>query len=186
MEKSRQTNHWIRTAISAVLLLAVLVAALPQQAQAASCMKYYTVQKGDKKGTIADEFEVKWIEIAQANNLARDYQLAVGDVLCIPFPYSVTLKNNLSVLSLNNLVRVTANDFPSKGSYFVNIRDITSGLGKLYKLGRMKISKEKASTADFILPKDLRSAIYLQVCVKHGTTDKTVCKLVRHQFSQPQ
>ena len=186
MEKNRQNHKWIRIIASAALLLAILVAALPHQAQAASCMKYYTVQKGDKKGTIAKEYDVKWIEIAQANSLSSDYTPSEGDVLCIPFPYSVTLKNNLTVKSINNLVRVTASDFPNKGNYYIRVRDITTGPGDWYKLGRMKIDKEKSSTADFTLPKDLRSAIYLQVCVKHPTTDKAVCKLVRHQFSQPQ
>ncbi len=185
MENCRHTNRYIRIAVCAVLLLATLVAAYPQQAQAASCMKYYTVQKGDKQGTIAREFDVKWIEIAQANHLTDEYALAVGDVLCIPFPRSVTLKNNLTVRSIDNLIRVTASDFQNKGSYTVKARDITNSPGDWYKLGNLKISKDKTTTADFILPKDLRSSIYLQVCVKNGTTDKAVCKLVRHVFSEP-
>jgi hypothetical protein len=186
VEKCQRTNHWTRIAAVTLLILTVLVAALPYQAQAASCMKYYTVKKGDKKGTIASEYDVKWIEIAQANNLADNYQLGVGDVLCIPFPYSVTLKNNLTVRSINNLVRVTASDLQNKGSYTVRVRDITNGPGDWYKLGKMKVSKDKTATADFILPKELRSSIYLQVCVKNVTTDKAVCKPVRHGFSQPQ
>jgi len=169
-------------AVIAILVLAVIAAALPQQVNAASCKAFHTVQKGDKTGTIARMYGLKWIEIAAANNLSRPYELVEGQQLCIPFKFSVSLKNNLSVQSVNNLVRITASDFPASGSYYVKVRDITSGQGQWYKLGNLKINKNRTVTSDYLLPKQLNSSIFFQVCLKNGTDNELICKNVRHIF----
>jgi LysM repeat protein len=175
-------THRIRIVAGISLILAIVAAALPQPVKAASCMKYYTVKEGEKRGEIAAKFDVKWIEIAKANDLEAPYELEAGQVLCIPFPYSVTLKNNLAVRSINNSIRVSASDFPKKSSYTVKARDITNGPGEWYELGKLKVKSASTATGSYILPKALRSSIYLQVCLKEGTTDKLTCKTVRHTF----
>ncbi len=180
MKNNRMLNHSIRIAIAAVLVLAVLAAALPQRAQAASCMVYYKVKDGDKTGTIARKYDLKWIEIAAANGLERPYELEAGQTLCIPFQYSVSLKDNITVKSVNDLIKVTAEDF-QKGGYYVKVRDVTTVAGKWYQLGRMNINRD-IKIGNYSLPKELRSAIYLQVCLKNGTTDKVVCRTTRHTF----
>lgn len=171
---------WI--AVTVILVLAVISAALPQQVSAASCKAYYTVQKGDKTGTIARMYGLKWIEIAAANNLSKPYGLEEGQQLCIPFKHSVTLKNNITVRNMNNLIKITAADFPTAGSYYVKVRDITAGPGKWYKLGNMKISQNRAVTREYLLPKQLNSSIFFQVCLKNGTTNELICQNVPHIF----
>jgi murein DD-endopeptidase MepM/ murein hydrolase activator NlpD len=168
--------------VIAILVLAVMAAALPQQVNAASCKTIHTVQKGDKTGTIANKYGLKWIEIAAANNLSRPYELEVGQQLCIPFKFSVSLKNNIAVWNVNNLIRITASDFPASGSYYVKVRDITAGPGQWYKLGNMKINKNRTVTSDFLLPKQLNSSTVFQVCLKNGTDNELICKNVRHIF----
>lgn len=172
----------LKIAISALLVLAVIAAALPQPVAAASCMTYYTVKAGDKTGKISRNFDVKWIEIAKANNLERPYELQVGQRLCIPFKYSVSLKGNINVRSVNNLIQITAAGFPNKGSYTVKVRDVTLSAGDWYKLGKLSIKKNTSSKGDYILPKALKGAIYLEVCIKNGTTDHVVCKTVAHRY----
>lgn len=167
---------------SAILILAVILAALPQQVNAASCKAYYTVQEGDKTGTIASKYGLKWIEIAAANNLSKPYELEEGQQLCIPFKYSVSLKNNIAVRNTNNLIKITASDFPTSGSYYVKVRDITAGQGQWYKLGNMKINKNRTVTSEYLLPKQLNSSIFFQLCLKNGTTNEVFCKDARHIF----
>lgn len=169
-------------AVIAIFVLALVAAVLPQRVNAASCKAYYTVEKGDKTGTIAKMYGLKWIEIAAANNLSRPYVLEEGQQLCIPFKYSVSLKNNIAVRNVNNLVRITASDFSASGSYYVKVRDITAGPGQWYKLGNMKINKNRTVTSDYLLPKQLNSSIVFQVCLKNGTDNDLICKNVRHIF----
>jgi len=169
-------------AVIAIIVLAMIAAALPQQVNAASCKAFHTVQKGDKTGTIARMYGLKWIEIAAANNLSRPYELEEGQQLCIPFKFSVSLKNNLSVQNVNNLVKITASDFPASGSYYVKVRDITAGQGQWYKLGNMKINRNRTVTSEYLLPKQLSSSIFFQVCLKNGTDNDLICKNVRHIF----
>jgi len=129
----RLVNHPIRIAIVALLILAVLVAALPQRAQAASCMIYHTVEDGDKTGTIARKYDVKWIEIAKANGLEKPYDWRRVRSCVSRSQYSVSLQDNLTVKSTNNLIKVTAEDF-QRGGYYVKIRDVTAGAGRWYQL----------------------------------------------------
>lgn len=187
MDNNRQGKAFhrpLRIVFCVMLVLAVVAAALPQSAQAASCKVYYTVQKGDKTGTIARDYGVKWIEIAAANGLERPYKLTVGEQLCIPFKYSVSLKNTLAASNVNNLVKVTASDFQQDGKYYVKVRDITSGAGKWYKIGNLKVLKNRTNIGKFLLPKQLNSSIYFEVCLKNATNDEVYCKDVRHIFKQ--
>lgn len=167
-----------------MLVLAVAAAALPQTAKAASCKTYHTVQKGEKTGTIARKYGVKWIEIAAANDLERPTKLVVGDQLCIPFKFSVSLKNTLAVSNVNNLIKITASDFKEDGKYYVRVRDITSGVGKWYKIGMFKVLRNKTLSGKYLLPKQLKSSIYFEVCLKNGTTNEVICQNVRHYFRE--
>ena len=173
----------VRLSLSVIMVLGILVAALPQSVQAASCQVYYTVKKGDKTGTIARQYGVKWIEIAAANNLEKPYTLTEGQVLCIPFKYSVSLKNNIVIKSNNDLIKITASDFSNTGNYYVKVRDITAGPGAWYKIGKMKVPANKEVIANYQLPSALRSAIVMQVCLKNGTSNDVICKNVRHIFN---
>ncbi len=174
----------LKIALSVLLILVVAAAALPQTAMAASCKAYYTVQKGDKTGTIVRMYGVKWIEIAAANDLERPTKLVVGDQLCIPFKHSVSLKNNIAVSNVNNLIKITASDFKENGKYYVRVRDITSGAGKWYKIGTFKALRNKTVWGKYLLPKQLKSSIYFEVCLKNATSNEVVCKNVRHFFRE--
>jgi LysM repeat protein len=173
----------VRITLGTIMMLGILLSTLPQPVQAASCQVYYTVKKGDKTGAIARQYGVKWIEIAAANKLEKPYTLTEGQQLCIPFKYSVSLKNNIVVKNVNNLIKVTASDFSNTGNYYVKVRDITAGPGAWYKIGKMKVPANKEVTSSFQLPGALRSALVMQVCLKNGTDDELICQTVRHIFN---
>jgi LysM repeat protein len=177
-------QHILRLGLSVLLVLVVAAAALPQTAKAASCKVYHTVQKGDKTGTIARMYGVKWIEIAAANDLERPTKLVIGDQLCIPFKHSVSLKNSIVVTNVNNLIKIKASDFKENGKYYVRVRDITSGAGKWYKIGTFKALRNKTVWGKYLLPKELKSSIYFEVCLKNATNNEVVCKNVRHFFRE--
>lgn len=166
--------------ISAMMILVLILAALPQPAQAASCQAYYTVKKGDKTGTIAKAYGVKWIEIAAANSLQKPYKLVEGQQLCIPFRQSLVLKNKLMVQSINNLIKITTSNFQNGGNYYVKVRDVTAGAGEWYKIGKMKVPADRKVTSSYLLPGALRNAVYLQVCLKNGINNDLFCQTVRH------
>ncbi len=182
--RANTVHRTFRITLSVLLVLVLAAAALPQSAQAASCKAYHTVQKGDKTGTIARMYGVKWIEIAAANDLERPTKLVVGDQLCIPFKHSVSLKNNVAVSNVNNVIKITASDFNETGKYYVRVRDISSGAGKWYKIGTFKALRNKTNQAKYLLPKELKSSIYFQVCLKNSTSDEVICKNVRHFFRE--
>lgn len=175
-----RSQRIFRLLISAIMVLSVALATLPQPVQAASCQAYHTVKKGDKTGVIANAYGVKWIEIAAANNLQKPYKLVEGQQLCIPFRLSVSLKNNLAVQSINNLIKISASNFQNGGNYDVKVRDVTSAAGEWYKIGKMKVSTHQKVTSRYTLPGVLKSAIYLQVCLKNGTNNDLFCQTIRH------
>jgi LysM repeat protein len=63
----------------------VIASALPYPAIAKTpCDSYYKVKEGDSSSKIAHTFDLKWKEIALANNIKDPSKLKVGLVLCIP------------------------------------------------------------------------------------------------------
>ena len=68
--------------MSAFIVIALVVAALPQSAHsAAKCIAYYTVKEGDTTPYIAHTFGMKWGDIALANKLEYPYKLKPGQRL---------------------------------------------------------------------------------------------------------
>lgn len=170
------------------ILIALVAAALPQAAHAASkCVAYYTVKEGDTTPSIAHTFGMKWGDIALANNLTYPWKLKPGQRLCIPSEDNVkTLKDkqekpskgSINAYNRGNFIVVSASSYPKKSAFYVKVRDITQSAGKWYKLGSFKAPKKSTVTKLFALPKDLRSSIWLQICTKEATTNKSNCQTV--------
>lgn len=83
-------------ALSVLLVLALLMAALPATALAAptdrstmdsgwGCRTFYTVQRGDTLSGIARWFGVSVQALAQANHIWNVNRIYAGQVLCIPY-----------------------------------------------------------------------------------------------------
>lgn len=178
-------RHMMIVLMSAFIIIALVVATLPQNAHAAAkCVAYYTVKEGDTTPYIAHTFGMKWGDIALANNLEYPWKLKPGQRLCIPSEANVQAlkdkpsKGIINTYNRGNFIVASASSFPKKSTFYVKVRDITQSAGKWYKLGSFKAPKKGSVTKLFALPKELRSSIWLQICTKEATTNKTTCKTV--------
>jgi LysM repeat protein len=188
-----------RIAISSGLSLALLAAALPQPAQAATCRAYYTVRDGDTTPYISQTFNLKWRDIAGANNMAPSDKLTVGRVLCIP-PESASTRTTSVTTTGGNKTKVdvpetdknavilftitagrlglTTKSFSENHSYLVKARDAGAGSGGWYKIQVISVNKSKTQNFNFDVPSDLRSIPVLNVCLKDIYSDELICRRV--------
>jgi LysM repeat protein len=187
-----------KVTISAGLCLALLAAILPQSAQAAStCRAYYTVKEGDTTPYISQTFNLKWRDIAGANDMAPYDKLTVGQRLCIP-PESASTKTETSNTSGGNKTKVqvpdtdkkavvlvsitggriglTTKSFSIEHTYLVKARDANTGVGNWYKIDIITVKKSKTQNFGFNVPSDLRSTSPLSVCLKDIYTDELICR----------
>ncbi len=172
--------------LSLALALTWAFAALPQPALAVTCARYHTVKAGDTTASIAHTYKLKWREIAQANNLTYPYNLKVGQRLCIPTTSAISTaaaaadRLKMGVRSVGSTVTITVTS-AEKSAFYVRVRDAGVGVGGWFKLGILRAKKNTQTTLSFSLPRELRDKLYLQVCLKNGTTDELACRTVIHQ-----
>lgn len=186
--KINTPNRTLRILVSSLLLLAFIITALPAPAQAAqACAYYYTIKEGDTTPKIAHTFGFKWRIIALANDMEDPYKLVPGEVLCIP-PAGTTTASftdksvKVTAVVRGNLITVTASGFDKKQVFIVKVREVTTGAGGWEKVGTLKVPKKRSVTSIYTLPRELRSAIYLEVCLKNATTDEKICRTSFHYY----
>ena len=165
-------------ALSLVLGLALAAAIQPASA-AVTCVAYHTVKKNDTTVSISKTYDVKWREILAANKLGDDYELEVGDRLCIPDNGSKDDPSfSLRARVAAGNVTVTIPKLSANTGFVVKVRDGLATIGGFTKIGRVKGLKASSASASFSLPKALRSKMYIQVCLKNQTSDELLCKTV--------
>lgn len=168
-----------------VSVLGSLAYAIPAQA-AQACRTWYVIQDGDTTAKIAHLFDLRWREIARANNLTYPYKLRTIERLCIPSDDTIETQNKpattMTASTYNNRLSITATGGSNKSMFYVRVRDVSTSVGKWYKLGSFKVNKKSTGKAAFIIPKELRSAIYLEVCLKNAVTDDAFCKTVLRRY----
>jgi LysM repeat protein len=179
----------IRLLIVAALLAALLPFAVqPQSAQAATCGVYHIVKAGDTTVKIAQSYDIKWKEIARANSLKAPYRLTVGQQLCIPIeaPVNVAAENaadiKMTASVVGNTIQVSVRGLSARQAYNVKVRDADLSIGGWHKVGVLKAKRTDTFSGTYILPRDLRSTIYLQVCLKNATNDDLACRTVVHIY----
>ena len=186
----------------ALLVLALLAASLPQFSVAAqttnTCAKKYTVVSGDTLSTIAFNNNLTVQELAAANNLKDPYTLFIGQELCVPGATSTTTTGttttgttttttttttsttstdpNFTFSVASNVLTITTANFPTSGNFFVRAGEGRFRVSSWYKLGRIRTQKTGAVETSYKLPKQLRNATLLTVCVKNATSDAVLCK----------
>jgi LysM repeat protein len=172
-----------RLALITLLVLATIVAALPQSAQAAACATHYKVKSGDTRASVAHTYNMTWADIAKANRLKSDAILKVGQVLCIPAkksPYTPTPGTMTASIS-GDVVRVSMSNFPERGSWSVNVYDTQYNIPGIYKIGRMNVPALVTVKGAFRLPPALRKAPYITVCVRDTLSTQKICRQLYHR-----
>jgi LysM repeat protein len=182
------TKPLFRLSLSLLLALAIFASALPQPAMAASnaptvaCAKTYTVKQGDTTKSIAIKFGVPWGDIARANNLTQPYTITPGQKLCIPYKKGTTpLKGTITMKATSDKLTITASNFKDTSGFFVKVKDAVTKNAPWYKIGSLLVSKTKnPKSTTFTLPKELKNAVVLSVCLKNVYTDDLTCYSVPH------
>lgn len=180
----------IAKAFSFVIVLALLVSAMPQPAQAATtatCSKMYTVAAGDTLSKIALQFNVTQQALADANSLKEPFVIVTGQTLCIPgtttttgtTTTSTTTGPNFTVTRSGNQITVKVVNFTSKRPYFVKIGPDTRTPTNWMKLGLLRTNKSGVGERTFQLPKIYRNRPFYGMCLKDQVTDAVMCKNVR-------
>ena len=172
-----------RLAVSLLLVLAVIAAAVPQPGQtalAASCDRTHVVKEGETTGQIANRYDMKWKDIAKENNLKAPYALRAGQQLCIPGEEdeknTAEAKAVISVTVAGGRVFLTVDKFSARSVLTVKARAADIGVGGWSKLGTVRVGKNEKQSTVFNLPATLRDDTYLSVCLKNLTTDKLTCR----------
>lgn len=167
-------------ALALTLVAGLAPAAVTQPASAAvKCVSYHTVKKNDTTVSISKTYDVKWRDIVEANKLKDDYELEVGDRLCIPDLDSLDAPTfTLAARVAAGSVTLTIPKLSENEAFVVKVRDGQTTIGGFTKIGRIKGKKANSVTANFSLPKSLRSKMYIQVCVKNQTSDELICRTV--------
>lgn len=179
--------------MSFLIVLALLVSAIPQPAQAAAtatCSKMYTVATGDTLSKIALQFNVTVQALADANSLKEPFVIIVGQTLCIPGTSTTTgstttgststsTSPDFTVTRSGNRITVKVVNFTAKRSYFVKIGpDLRTPTGWV-KIGYVRANKVGAGERTFQLPKEFRSEPYYGMCLKDQVSDAVMCKTIR-------
>jgi len=178
----------IRFALSLLLAVAIMVTALPQSVLAetntttAICASTHIVLKGETTASIAKLYGMPWGDIARANNLKKPYKLNPGDKLCIPYKKGQTpVKGTITITSKGDKLTINASNFKDTFVYFVKAKDALASKAAWFKFGGLTVTKgKKTQTTTYTLPKDLRSATLLSVCLKNVYTDDLTCYSVPH------
>ncbi|HEX7976479.1 MAG TPA: LysM peptidoglycan-binding domain-containing protein [Anaerolineales bacterium] len=203
---TKKASSILHIAVSAMFALALLAAALPQTAQAASaCAKNYTVVAGDNLSGIAFANNTTVLDLANANNLKDPYVLTIGQTLCIPGSASTNNTSNTSSTSSSAssssstsaitttntsapvliVTRTTqgftlqAKNFAAKSSYIVKVGEGRYGITDWIRLSRLRTTKDGTYEKSYRLDREMRAVSVLTVCVKNATSDQTLCRTVR-------
>jgi LysM repeat protein len=183
-------------AFTLLLALAVLAAVLPPAAPAlaapaaATCVKNYTVVSGDTLSKVADDNKLTVLELATANNLKEPYTLQIGQVLCIPGTATTTTttsgsstststgtKPTFTILVNDGFLTIKTANYPAKTNYYIRAANGIRRLGTFYKVGLLHVKKNAAVERTVRLPKSLRNAASLTVCLKNALNDSIQCKI---------
>lgn len=180
-----------------VLAMALILASAPQPALAASiteaadadCKETYTVKSGDYLIKIADDYDVDWRDLAEANDLEAPYIVFLGMKLCIPAKSGSgsgsgssggstsgsSGKASFTAVKNDNSLVISTSSFPTKSYYFVKVDDARNQRLEWHKIGTLRTGNETAVKESFRLPEELRNSNSFLVCLKNIYSDAQIC-----------
>lgn len=179
-------NLLLRTftvALAAMILLAAVGPGFSAPAQAAPaavvCTTTHFVKANETLSSIAKKYRVTVDALANANGLKTTATVYKGQKLCIPPSNKSEASSVLSVLASKGRLTLSGSGLAKSKAYVVKVREGDQGIW--YMLGRVSSTKDGTLVSkSYTLPKDLRSRMYLTVCLKNQTTDQLTCRKVFH------
>jgi LysM repeat protein len=182
------TKICLRVGLSLLLALAIFASALPQPALAetnaptVACASTHTVKQGETVKSIANNYDLPVGDLARANNLTKPYHIHPGDKLCVPYKKGTTpLKGTITMNATGDKLTITASNFKDTSGFFIKVKDSLAQNAPYYKIGSLMVSKNKnPKSTTFKLPKEVRNAAVLLVCLKNIYTDDLTCYSVPH------
>jgi hypothetical protein len=204
MNTPRITRLGLTALVAAILAATLLAAALPYSARAqnedVACRTTHIVREGDTKPRIAFTYDLRWREIAAANDMNLEETPAVGDRLCIPFADedddSDTNDNGntnsqtlvvfpegersavIQVSITGGRITVHTDNFNNDHNYLVKVRPSDVGVGGWVKLGTIGVDEDESENFSFNVPNALDDEAFLSVCLKDQASDELVCRAV--------
>ena len=177
-----------------LLVLVFCAVSLSSTVQAAplykiECRFEYRVRKGDTLSRIASRFGVKPVDIVRLNKIHKPYTIFVGESLCIPDKSKTGFKDinkayanakaGYFVASWDKKgLKVTSSNLGKKNSYYVKIDDPDDGVHRMVKIGMFPSGRKGNNTKIFKIPKFIRDADSLRVCLKNAQTDTLLCNVI--------
>jgi hypothetical protein len=182
LKKHQLAIRWFTVALTAIMLLGVVAPGFSSPALAAPaalvCTATHTVKANETLSSVAKKYGVTVDALAAANGLKTTATLYKGQKLCIP-PSTKSEPAALNVQASKGMVTVSGSGLTKSKPYVLKVKE--GDLGIWYVLGRISSTKDGTLLAkNFPLPKDLRSRMYLTVCLKNQISNQLTCKKVFH------
>ncbi len=120
--------------------------------------------------------------------MKEPYSIFVGQSLCIPASSTssgttttttTTSKAGFTIERTGDTLVIKVTNLAKKSVFVVKAQKTRRGNHAWIKVGRVKTSKAGVGGATLKLPKTLRTADVLTVCLKNSVTDTIVCQTVR-------
>ncbi|MBN2549431.1 MAG: LysM peptidoglycan-binding domain-containing protein [Anaerolineales bacterium] len=186
-----QISRLLYRVVSILLVMAVLVALVPQRVVVAAepCKFKHKVQSGESLIGIGQMYNYDWRLIAERNDLKEPYVLTVGMVLCIPGgnkpagPTSTTTDTTtgtkttqpvLTVAAGINSVYIKVENFPKYIVYYVNVAAYPDQFID-YRIGRFRTNKTGFYENWLRVPAVVPEARFMRLCLKNAWTDALSC-----------
>lgn len=158
------------------------------QREKTSCVSLHTVRSNDTLGLIASRYGIEPYRIVNSNNLVSPYTIYTGQKLCIPKPavHADKLKKlpkkyinqgaaYFSLAWSPTGIVIKPINFPVKSSMVVKLDDLRDPAVKWVKAG-VFTTRKGVQEYKFRLPRDLKDAKQLSVCIKNLNTDLQMCR----------
>lgn len=193
-------SHRFFPLTSILLALAVLLGSFVGTASASGgvkqppideddCLGLYRVRYGDTLESIAGKYRLRARDFVDVNRLRRPYTVYVGQLLCIPesinpgaadidYPTTAQDAASFTVVRTEQGIKIQAQNFPAGVVYIVRVDDFQRG-DTPRQVGRMRTGKGGSLQAAYKLPKALRQAETIQVCLKNPLSIQVACKTVK-------
>jgi len=181
--KNQLALRLFTVAITALILAGLIAPAFATATLAApaalACKTNHTVKNSETLESIAKKYNITVDALAKANDMSKSAKLYKRQVLCIPAANKSEAQAALSVQASKGNLSLSAAKISKSTPYLLKVKEGDRGFW--YTLGRLQSTKDGSLTAkNFTLPKDLRTKLYLTVCLKNQLTDQLTCQKVYH------